>query len=89
MSEAKRNQHKRGQIIRMLSALYPSSATKSQLISGMQGYGMNVTADIDRHLAYLIDKEYVKGDLKAELVTLTAKGVDLVEGIIEDQGLIL
>ena len=51
MSEAKRNQHKRGQIIRMLSALYPSSATKSQLISGMQGYGMNVTADIDRHLA--------------------------------------
>ena len=50
---------------------------------------MNVTADIDRHLAYLIDKEYVKGDLKAELVTLTAKGVDLVEGIIEDQGLIL
>ncbi|MBQ7232796.1 MAG: hypothetical protein IJX07_06225 [Bacillales bacterium] len=89
MNDTQRNRHKRGQIIRMLSGLYPSSITKSQLISGMQGYGVNVTADIDRYLAYLMDKEYIKGDLHGEFITLTAKGVDLIEGRIEDQGLIL
>lgn len=89
MSEVKRNRNNRGQIIRMLSAVYPSGVTKSQLISGMQGYGINVIADIDRHLAYLMDKEYIRGDLHGEMIILTAKGVDLVEGVIKEQGLIL
>lgn len=55
----------------------------------MQGYGMTSAADVDRHLAYLLDKEYIKCDLNGEYIGLTAKGVDLVEGNIEDVGLIL
>lgn len=89
MNDVQRNQHQRGQIVRMLSGLYPSSVTKSQLTVGMQGYGMTSAADVDRHLAYLLDKEYIKCDLNGEYIGLTAKGVDLVEGNIEDVGLIL
>ncbi len=85
------NKQHRGQIMRVASMFYPTPVSIRQIKISLAEYGITVTADTDKHLYYLADKGYIRQDDKDEggLVYITSKGIDLVEGTIEDEGLYL
>lgn len=88
-SKVIKNKIHRGQIIRELINSYPEPKTIRQLENSLTSSGV-IIADISRILAYLADKEYISIDGEDfnynNVITLKAKGVDLAEGTIEDDG---
>jgi hypothetical protein len=88
-----KNKMMRGQVLRTLALFYPSPITISNLKSALITRGMTLTADTTKVLHYLADKKYIKvtkGNLAEieddDLIELTASGVDLLEGSVDDLG---
>jgi len=82
--------------MRILVLFYPSPVSVKDLKLSLMEYGINNQADTSKHLFYLEDKCYLtcsEGFVSEfnddNLVTITAKGIDLVEGTIGDDGLYL
>lgn len=91
-----KNKQMRGQIIRTLALFYPDATMVSNIRSALITKGVTSTGEMDKHLTYLEDKEYltvkdgfVKDAKDDDIVMLTAKGIDLVEETIKDPGVIL
>lgn len=91
--EVMKNKRLRGQVLRTLTLFYPSKVDVSGVKSGLLTRGMVISADISKVLHYLKDKGYIKTSESkitefedSDLVELTAKGVDLIEGTITDAG---
>lgn len=95
-TQALRNKALRGQIMRTLSLFYPDSTTISNVRTALLIKGQNNVAETESHLHYLKGKGYIevcdgisKDCSDDDMVTLTSKGVDLIEGSIEDPGVML
>ena len=91
-----KNKQMRGQIIRTLALFYPDTTSISNIRTALITKGVTSTGEMDKHLTYLKDKKYIivkdgfiKDAKDDDMVTLTAKGVDLVEETIKDPGVIL
>jgi hypothetical protein len=84
-----KNRIQRGQIIRELIHTYPEPKTIRQMENSLMSSGV-IIADISQLLSYLADKEYIgiTGEDYSydNVIKLRAKGVDLAEGTIEDNG---
>jgi hypothetical protein len=92
-TEVMKNKMLRGQVLRTLTLFYPSPVDVSGIKSALLTRGLLITADITKVLYYLKDKQYInisKSTITeiedSDLVELTAKGVDLIEGTIDDPG---
>lgn len=92
-TEIMKNKMLRGQILRALSLFYPSPVDVNGIKASLATRGMFVSADVLKPLHYLKDKGYVNVnepnimEIKdSNLVELTAKGIDLIEGTIDDPG---
>lgn len=87
------NKQYRGQIMRTVARFYPTPITVKQIKLSLEEYGIRYKADIYKHLFYLEDKGYIK--IKEEtkdrdgLITITSLGIDLIEGTIEDNGILI
>lgn len=88
-----KNKLMRGQVLRTLTLFYPDPVSVGSLKSALLTRGITATAETINILHYLQDKGYLKmteakiTDINDDdLVSLTAKGVDLMEGTIEDPG---
>jgi len=86
----------RGYVLDFLKRVYPAQVEELNIIATFYQYWTD--AQIRRTLAYLADKGYVDVEEKPhpvlkrktlKLYKLTAKGVDLSEGTIQDDGIIL
>ena len=88
-SKTVKNRIQRGQVIRELINSYPEPKTIRQLENALSSSGV-IIADISRLLAYLADKGYIGIDGEGydfnNIIALKAKGVDLMEGTVEDDG---
>ena len=91
-----KNKQMRGQIIRTLALFYPDTTSISNIRTALITKGVTSTGEMDKHLTYLEDKKsiivkdgFIKDAKDDDMVTLTAKGVDLVEETIKDPGVIL
>lgn len=101
MDEVKRFEDKelRGRILKALDYEYPRSISKKMLVHALQSARYTCSkSHLDAHLSYLQEKGYIKVeyvgveklDFGRNMVTLTAKGKDLVEGNIDnDPGVML
>ena len=94
--EILQNKQFRGQIMRIGAMFYPTPVTVRQIKISLQEYGIGTAADIIKHLVYLEGKSYIScesgtiGDNKDDdRIMITSKGIDLVEGTINDDGLYL
>lgn len=92
-TEVMKNKMLRGQVLRTLTLFYPSPVDMQGIKSALITRGLFITADIVKVIHYLDDKEYIKtreskiGEIEdSNLIELTAKGVDLIEGTITDSG---
>lgn len=96
-AEVKQNKAIRGYIIRCLVKGYNNQALTRQLSSSLYAANLIISPDISKYLDYLRDAGYIEivADRKVTAYTayasdavikLTRKGVDLVEGTIEDAG---
>ena len=88
-----KNKMLRGQFLRTIALFYPSPISIKQLKISLVSKGMTVDADVSKIASYLTDKEYIRviqgciqGFEDDDMVELTAKGVDLIEGTITDPG---
>lgn len=91
-----KNKSIRGWIIRSLAKGYNNEAMCRSIVNALMAEGMIISPDIGKHLDYLQDAGYIEFSNKkvtayrafAEdtVVRLTRKGVDLVEGTVEDPG---
>lgn len=86
----------RGQILDFLKRVYPHTIEELGIISVFYEYYGD--KDIRQSLEYLVDKGYVAKEKKSHpyrrrkslnFYKITAKGIDLLEGTIEDAGIIL
>ncbi len=90
--QAMKNKIFRGRVLRTLDNYYPKAIELREVKATLQSGGMTVISDIYRIIDYLIDKGYVKSldgsEMLADddLVKLTAKGIDLLENTINDEG---
>lgn len=88
-----RNKHIRGHILYLLMLSHPTPTTGKVLETGMLSSLLVVNPDISAYLDYLIDRGYVEKTKKPEYsltyYKLTSKGIDLMEGTIQDPGVIL
>jgi len=91
-----KNKQMRGQIIRTLALFYPDTTSINNIRTALITKGVTSTGEMDKHLTYLEDKKYiivkdgfVKDAKDDDMVTLTAKGIDLVEETLRDPGVIL
>lgn len=91
--QALRNRALRGTVLRTLALFYPIEVSIREIKTALLERGLVVTADTTKVLHYLNDKGYIRkksGELRDneddDLVELTAKGVDLLEGTILDDG---
>ena len=94
--EVQQNKAIRGYILRSLTKGYRNSLLTRQIANALQAEGLIISPDISKHLDYLIMADYV--EITTEKVTafqayandavlrLTKKGVDLIEGSINDPG---
>jgi hypothetical protein len=87
--DSQRHNRVRQLILRIASPVYPN-ALDAQLLRatlGTLGYPMS-DHDLGFYLAYLKEKGYVRLDDKPEfgicLVTITAQGIDVMDGRIKD-----
>lgn len=92
--EIKLNKQYRAQIMRIMAAYYPASATAKQIRYSLLEYGLTNPGDISKHLYYLRDKGYIRysdGSIRdiddSEPIFISSSGIDLVEGTITDDGL--
>lgn len=91
-----RNKAIRGYIIRSLAKGNNNTLLCRQLTNIMSDDGVVISPDISKYLDYLKEKGYIEftnkkvtsytAYLNDATIRLTAKGVDLVEGTIEDAG---
>lgn len=88
-----RNKMLRGQFLRTIALFYPSQISLKNLKTSLLTKGMTVEADVAKVVSYLKDKGYIRftqgciqGFEDDDMVELTAKGVDLIEGTISDPG---
>jgi len=88
--------HLRGQLLDFLKRIYPNEIEELGIISVFYEYHRD--KEIRQSLQYLVDKGYAEKRnakhpfRKREKLTfykITAKGIDLLEGTIEDMGVIL
>jgi len=86
----------RGYVLDFLKRVYPAQVEELNIIATFYQYWTD--AQIRRTLAYLVDKGYADIEEKPHPVLkrkilrfyrLTAKGIDLLEGTISDDGIIL
>jgi len=94
--EIKQNKAIRGYIIRSLVKGFQNSLLIRQITNALVADGMIVSPDICKHLDYLREGEYIvftdktvtayNAYRKDAVIKLTKKGVDLVEGTIDDHG---
>lgn len=84
------NQKERGWVLRILDRMYPDGLDQDTIKRQLMDLKF-LTSDIDirGNIAYLADKGLVKlkevgnGNFKRIIVTLTADGKDIIDGIIE------
>lgn len=88
-----KNKRLRGQVLRTLSLFYPTAVDVGTIKSALLTRGITVSAETATVLHYLADKEYIRiieakiTEIEdSDLVELTAKGVDLIEGTVNDAG---
>lgn len=88
-----KNKMLRGQFLRTIALFYPAPISLKNLKTSLLTKGMTVEADIAKVIHYLQDKGYIRftqGSIQGfeddDTVELTAKGVDLIEGTINDPG---
>ncbi len=88
-----KNKMLRGQFLRTIALFYPAPISLKNLKTSLLTKGMTVEADVAKVVSYLRDKGYIKftqgciqGFEDDDMVELTAKGVDLLEGTIQDAG---
>ena len=99
LTEVQINHNKaiRGVIIRSLVKGFNNTLYVKQITNMLVADFMILTPDIGKYLAYLVDSGYIEfvNDKKTNaynaymrdgIIRLTRKGVDLVEGTIEDPG---
>ena len=94
--EAAKNKALRGYIIRALAKGSQNSLLVRQVTNALVGDGLILSPDISKHLEYLQEAGYLaftgrtanayNAYRKDAVIKLTRKGVDLVEGTIEDPG---
>ena len=84
----------RGQLLDFLADIYPYDITLTSIYSTYYQY--YETSVIDKALQYLEDKEYIKIKIQKgvrffddiQKYAITAKGIDLIDGSISDNGII-
>lgn len=96
-NQVKENKSCRGYILRCLLRGNHYQVLVRQIVNNMLAVGLIISPDISKHLAYLEDGGYITyTDRRATsytayaedtVVKLTKKGIDLVEGTIEDEGI--
>jgi hypothetical protein len=88
--------HLRGQLLDFLKRIYPRNIEELGIISVFYEYYRD--KDIRQSLQYLVDKGYVEKEErkhpyrrreKVSFYKISAKGIDLIEGTIDDAGVIL
>jgi hypothetical protein len=88
--------HLRGQLLDFLKRIYPRNIEELGIISVFYEYYRD--KDIKQSLQYLVDKGYVEKEErkhpyrrreKVSFYKISAKGIDLIEGTIDDAGVIL
>ncbi len=94
--EIRLNKAIRGYIIRALVKGHQNSLLLRQITNALVADGLIVSPDISKHLDYLSEAEYIvfvdksvnayNAYRKDAVIKLTRKGVDLVEGTIDDLG---
>lgn len=94
--EVSRNKAIRGYIIRSLVKGHQNTLLLRQITNALVADGMILSPDINKHLDYLKEGEYIafvdktvnayNAYRKDAVIKLTKKGVDLVEGTIDDPG---
>lgn len=95
---ANKNKRLRGEIVRLLHTSYPQSIEVRTLTDLLRDSGYTPASDISPQLDYLADKGYIR-ILNSEDIAkinailppssfckLTALGVDVAEGTVEDLG---
>lgn len=94
--QAAENKSNRGYILRCLAKGNKYQMLVRQIVNTMTAAGLIISPDISKQLTYLEEKGYIAfTDRKVTsysayendaMVKLTAKGIDLVEGTIDDDG---
>lgn len=94
--QVEKNRAQRGKIVRTLGLFYPDPMELSTLKTSLIQSGQINVAETEKHLHYLKGKDYItmndgfiKETTEDDLICLTSKGVDLVEGTIADPGVML
>lgn len=95
-AEVQQNKSVRGYILRSLAKGYQNCALVRTITNTLVQEQMILTPDISKHVDYLEDAGYVEFTNKRvnaynayktdAVIKLTRKGVDLLEGTIEDPG---
>ncbi|HWP52222.1 MAG TPA: hypothetical protein VN626_11050 [Clostridia bacterium] len=93
---ATQNKAIRGYILRSLVKGTQYRLYVRQIVNALLASSMIISPDISKHLAYLQEAGYIQFDtpkltaytvyIKDGVIRLTRKGIDLVEGTIEDDG---
>lgn len=94
--QIKQNKAIRGYIIRSLVKGFQNCLLVRQISNALVAEGLIISPDISKYLSYLEDSGYIRytdkkvnsytAYIKDAVVQLTKKGIDLVEGTIEDAG---
>ena len=94
--EVQQNKAIRGYIVRSLVKGFRNTLLMRQITNALVADGMIISPDIGKHLDYLMEGEYItfsdktvnayNAYRKDAVIKLTKKGIDLVEGTIEDPG---
>lgn len=94
--EIKRNKAIRGYIIRALARGNHNALLVRQIINALVADGIIYAPDISKHLDYLVEAGYVdftgqhcnayNAYRRDAVIKLSKRGVDLVEGTIDDPG---
>ncbi|MCC5911334.1 MAG: hypothetical protein JJT76_12935 [Clostridiaceae bacterium] len=94
--QASVNKNIRGYILRSLARGNQNTLLCRQIANALINDGLVVSPDISKHIDYLIEKGYIENNDKKissykiyqndGAIRLTAKGVDLLEGTIDDAG---
>lgn len=94
--EARENKNIRGYILRSLAKGNNNSLLIRQITNSLMADGLIVSPDISKHLDYLKEAEYIaftdrrvtaySAYRQDAVIKLTRKGVDLLEGTTDDDG---
>lgn len=90
--KAAENRQTRGEILNVLRMNYPGMLSEKQVISWLEQLGYVTYENIKEYLEYLQDKGYISIEVRRiksfrqenTTIKLTPKGVDLMEGNIEE-----